>query len=159
VSRRVIHLEQGLRLLRALLLAATPLTALAFYWTWPPPPNLSTSVSIHSGTSISGDGERRIHELGWYAPMWERNLKQPPVPRNVETSPQPQQPPSPLPALVATLVEPKGSYAHFSAGGRLELKGVNETVAGYRIVSIEPGRVQLEQDQRLVWLELPKPPR
>jgi hypothetical protein len=100
----------------------------------------------------------KVHDLAWYAPLWQRDLKQPPIPRAVEEQPAAREPdPGPLPALVATLIEPNARFAHLrDQSGKAQLKGLGDAIDRFRIKAIEPGRVQLQDGDRLVWVQIPK---
>jgi hypothetical protein len=96
------------------------------------------------------------HALAWYAPLWERDLRQPPIPPVADPRKEPPVESIPLPILLATLVEPQGRYAHFQGrSGKPEMKGLHETIDRFRIQAIEPGRVQLQDQDALVWVAIP----
>ena len=102
--------------------------------------------------------EATAHDLEWYAPLWQRDLKQPPVPTE-EASPTDRstEPNAPVPALLATFVDASESYAHLRDNtGRVQLKAVADTIDRYRVDSIQPGRVRLSDGTRTVWVQLPK---
>ncbi|MCC7291865.1 MAG: hypothetical protein IT449_07380 [Phycisphaerales bacterium] len=97
------------------------------------------------------------HDLAWYAPLWERDLKQPPVPVVEEAKPAPARARS-APSVLATFVHSDASYAHLiGQAGKAELLVVDDSLDGYRLVAIEPGRVQLERGHERFWIEMPKP--
>lgn len=143
----------ALSVLQMGLLAAIPVLPVWFWWTWPQPPSASALIVEIVATASPLPA---THELAWYAPLWERDLKQPPIP---PVAPPPVAPSAPiqLPILLATLVESQGRYAHFQGrSGLAEMKGLNETIDRFKVRAIEPGRVQLEGDSGLVWVQIPK---
>lgn len=143
----------GLDAVQIALLAAIPVLSVWFWWTWPKPPSPSSQVVEES---IPLATPPTTHELAWYAPLWERDLKQPPIPPAAPPQAAPSAPIQ-LPVLLATLVEPQGRYAHFQGrSGAAEMKGLNETIDRFKVRAIEPGRVQLESDAGLVWVQIPK---
>lgn len=152
-DRQLRLLEVTLKCGRALLVLALPATALALVWTAPAAPDLTAP---ETQTSVEEAEEDQAHALAWYAPLWERELKQPPIPPVVSAEPEDTPVPSgPVPRLLATLVEPAGSYAHLiGRKGAVELKAVGDLVDGFRVTAIEPGRVQLDDGKRTIWIEV-----
>ncbi len=156
VSRLAIDwVRGGLKALRALLIAAI---LLSIPWIWsamPQPAILATPAPDPPPEPFPG---RMREALAWYAPLWERDLKQLPVPSAGEQpDPAPDSSDS-LPTLLATFVEPGGCYAHFiRKNGRVEFKGLNETIGAFQVMAIEPGRVELRDGDRSVWVEIPRP--
>lgn len=153
VSHRWRFAVVGLDGLRVLLLGAIPATLAWFWLTWPQSPTPAMDVP----TPIVSETVAEVaHDLAWYAPLWERDLKQPPIPPVVQRPTTPSTPVQ-LPVLLATLVEPHGRYAHFQGRtGAAEMKGLDETIDRFKVRAIEPGRVQLEGDSGLVWVQIPK---
>lgn len=98
--------------------------------------------------------------LDWYACIWQRDLRQPPIPPVADQQDQaPTQPAPPLPRLLGTFVEPGGRWACFlTSEGRTRTCKIDEVVSAYRITAIEPGRVQLARAGDTQWVELPRRP-
>ncbi|MEK6677213.1 MAG: hypothetical protein AABZ47_16365 [Planctomycetota bacterium] len=145
----------GFKMLRAALILAIPIGAVLLHR------NRSQLPAVaYDPTPIPGEQRtlnRCPRSLEFYAPLWERDLKQPPIP-TTPTSPPAKPPQESIPALLATFVAPDGRYAHFSdANGRVEFKTVEDQIGGFRVAVIEPGRVRLTNDLQDVWLEVPKP--
>jgi hypothetical protein len=155
VNRTMLQVGvSGLRLLRVALLIAFPVSVAWLWATWPKPPVL---VSEAAATPVAEAAMPAAHALAWYAPLWERDLKQSPIPPVLEPQKATPVESVPLPILLATLVEPHGRYAHFqSRSGKPEMKGLHETIDRFRIQAIEPGRVQLQDHDALVWVAIPK---
>ncbi len=149
---RIKTLIRGLRLLRGLLVGGITFLVLGFWASFPTPPTFpETSSPGHDRLELKSPPPA----LAWYAPIWERDLKQPLVPPPPDQAPPPET--TDAPVLLATLVDAQGRFAHFAGpGGRPELRGLDEGIGGFVVRSIEPGRVQLAQGDRLVWVELPK---
>lgn len=154
-DRQLKLLEAALKFARALLVLALPTTAAALIWTAPTAPDLDNP---EVQTSVQEAEENQEHTLSWYAPLWQRDLKQPPIQPATSTEPEGASAPSgPVPKLLATLVEPAGSYAHLiGRQGAVELKAVGDLIDGFRIAAIEPGRVQLDDGKRTIWIEVPR---
>ena len=154
VSTRVIRrLVVILKMLRVFLIAAIPLTAVSFLLHRPPPPNLTVEIEapkVESASSVAVS-----HDLAWYAPLWERDLKQPAISKQ-GPAPAPTVE-GPVPTLLATLVEPDGRFAHLvGRSGNPQMKTIDESIDQFRVRAIEPGRVQLQTGERQVWVEIPK---
>ena len=154
-DRQLRLLEVTLKCVRVLLVLALPTTAAALAWTTPTAPDLA-APEVQS--SVEEVEENREHALAWYAPLWERDLKQPPIPPAAPTEPEAAPASSgPVPRLLATLVEPAGSCAHLiGRQGAVELKAVGDLIDGFRVTAIEPGRVQLDDGKRTIWIEVPR---
>lgn len=111
---------------------------------------------ISAGSTFSPP--KTDHELAWYAPLWKRDLKQPPIPRKVVESTKEAVPSGPLPTLLATFVEPSARYAHLIGhDGKAEMKKINDSIDRFVVLAIEPGRVQLQSGDGVVWVEMPEP--
>lgn len=96
-------------------------------------------------------------DLTWYAPLWERDLKQSPIPPADDVKPAPT-PTRSAPSVLATFVQREQSYAHLvGQAGKAEMLTVDDALDGYRLVAIEPGRVQLEGGGQRFWIEMPQP--
>lgn len=97
------------------------------------------------------------HDLAWYAPLWQRDLRQPPIPPVQDGAPKPA-PSRPMPSVLATFVDHDRPLAHLiGQAGKPELLSLNDTLDGFTLVAIEPGRVQLESGSERRWVEMPKP--
>ncbi len=147
----------GLDATFSLLLLAIP-TAGVFLWvTWPIPAALDRAVADVPNPVAPPEVQT---ELAWYAPLWERDLAQPMVDPPFQQPAQQPQPTSPLPHLVATLVDAEFRYAHLAdRQGAVRLLEQDETIDGYRVTAIETDRVQLQRGDALVWVEVPKEKR
>ena len=145
-----------LRFLRGALVLALPASIGLLWITIPQAPDLS----FEKGEQQMTDPPKHpgAHDLAWYAPLWERDLKQPPIPPAVTEPPVERQEDSgPVPTLLATLVEPDARYAHLrDPAGRVRLKQIDEAIGRFRVAAIEPGRVKLDDGRREVWIEVPK---
>ncbi|MEK6674124.1 MAG: hypothetical protein AABZ47_00550 [Planctomycetota bacterium] len=145
----------GLKMLRAALILAIPVCVVMLHRDR----SLLPAVA-YDPTPVLGEQRtlnRCPRSLEFYAPLWERDLKQPPIPAS-SISPPPIPPKESLPSLLATFVAPDGRYAHFSDGnGRVAFKTVEDEVSGFRVATIEPGRVRLINGTLDLWLEVPKP--
>ncbi|MCP4589437.1 MAG: hypothetical protein GY842_01705 [bacterium] len=99
--------------------------------------------------------------LDGYASIWERDLRQPPIPPAPQSQKKPKakaKPPPPLPALLGTFVEPETSWAHFrTRSGRERILRPGAVIDRYTVVSIEPGRVRLQSGEDYHWVDVPKP--
>lgn len=146
----------ALKITRTVLVLAVPVSVSLLWASAPSPPVLLDNEV--DATPVDTSQETEIHDLSWYAPLWQRDLKQPPIPAVVaELRAKPRPKPGPMPTLVATLVEPQARYAHFvDRSGKVELKGIDEFINEFRVRAIEPGRVQLQEGERVVWIEIPK---
>lgn len=148
---------RALRVLRAVLVAAIPVVALLLLRSTPEPiQRAGGATSMQTEPAVVE--ERR--GLDWYAPLWQRDLRQPPIP---PAQPAPQRPAEgrePLPKLVTTFVERESRYAHFlDPQGKLRFCGLDERVGSFRVAAIEPGRARLVDGDFAVWIEMPKPER
>ena len=146
-----------LLVLRALLALALPATALAMVATYPRPPVTDARAADQTGEPAGEEEPNRA--LSWYSPLWERDLKQPPIPPVIQQAkPQAPQPTGPAPVLIATFVEDGRQYTQLaSPNGTTHMLEVGEEIDGLRVSRIEPGRVQLEDGSRRFWIELPQP--
>jgi hypothetical protein len=152
--RQVQSMARALQGVLLLLLLAIPLTGLHFWRAQPPAPDLN---SERAPDAAQTNATKTTRPLTWYAPLWERDLKQPPIPPQVALSAPETKPTRPTPTLIATFVERGIAFAHLRrADGKVELKGVSETIDGFLVAAIEPGRVLLENGESTIWVELPK---
>ncbi len=121
-------------------------------------PPLSVDASLPSKATVNTPTPSpQKRELAWYAPLWERDLKQPPVPPAEDVKPAPT-PTRSAPSVLATFVQNEQSYAHLvGQAGKAEMLTVDDALDGYRLVAIEPGRVQLERGGQRFWVEMPRP--
>lgn len=97
--------------------------------------------------------------LEWYSVTWQRDLRQPPIPPNVETTEADRQalPPS-LPRLLGTFIEADQCWAHFvRPDGRTRVCRVEATIGEFRVVAVETGRAQLAYGEERYWVEVPRP--
>jgi len=103
--------------------------------------------------------EYPLKPVDWYAPIWQRDLRQPPIPPKLDKKANtPQAPPPSLPRLLGTFVEPDTCWAHFlTSDGRMRVCKVNETIGTFRVVAVEPGRAQLALGADLHWVDVPRP--
>lgn len=143
-----------LRALRVLLVAAIPVTALLMLRTSPPPAPAAGALVVPEGPPLA----EATRGLDWYAPLWERDLRQPPIPPTPAAPQRPAAPRESLPKLVTTFVETDHRYAHFlDAQGKMRFCAVDERIGAYRVAAIESGRARLIDGAYDVWVEMPKP--
>ena len=118
---------------------------------------LSSAITNPTDT----DSYRELKPLSSYSPLWNRNLRQSPLPPTIAetTTKQNQlQLQQLLPVLMGTFVEGTGGWAHLaSPRNRLIVAKQNDVVDGYELVSIEPGKVQLQYGTDSFWLEIKQP--
>jgi hypothetical protein len=97
--------------------------------------------------------------LSEYSPIWQRDLRQSPLPPEARTAKDtaPPKPPVPLPRLLGTFSEQADAWAHLVGHkGRSRILRTGDRITGYTLVTIEPGRVQLQNGSREYWVEVPK---
>ncbi len=154
VTRRFIHsINTLLKILRVGFVVMIPLISYQMWSSSPPPPQRTTPSITQMAAEYTSP---KKHELAWYAPLWQRDLKQPPIP-SVAKQLIKREESGPTPTLIATLVEPKGRFAHLRGKtGRLQLKGIDEYVDDFQVRAIEPGRVQLQNGHGVFWVTIPK---
>lgn len=114
---------------------------------------------LEAPTPVAGPTTEHATErpLSWYAPLWERNLRQPLFEPTAATESAPAPPPE-LPLLVGTIVEPGRSFAHLrTRDGRTVVKPVRAIVESYEVMAIESGRVQLRHGNNDYWVCVPRP--
>lgn len=97
-----------------------------------------------------------LHDLAWYAPLWQRDLRQPlyddPTP---VTEPAP---PAPLPELLGTFAEADQTFGHFkTAEGKTFIRSAPGMVGEYKVLIVEAGRARLKNGESTYWVETPKP--
>lgn len=151
VLRRMSHM---LRAVEAMLVACIPVSLVAIAL-WPPEaPTLDLELPA---PTTSQQPAPVVRELAWYAPLWERDLAQPPIPPSAPP-PTPPPPEGPKPALIATFVEANRGYAHLiGLDGQPRLLGLNDSIDGFLLAHVEPGRARLTRGDQEVWVEMPKP--
>ncbi len=102
-----------------------------------------------------------LKPLKWYEPLWNRDLRQPPIPP--VTTPKPAATPKPipmprLPRLMGTFVEGDTAWAHLlSAEVGVRVLQLHQLIDDFKISAIEPGRVQLTWREQTRWLEIERP--
>lgn len=145
--RRILTITQG-----ALALAAVSLLLAAVLTTEPQMKVADTVAEEAADESASYTS----HPLSWYAPLWQRDFRQSPVPSDVTERPE-ATPPSELPRLLGTFVEPDRQFAHFrTESGKTCVRTINGTVDAYRVVAIQTGRAQLRHGAESYWIEAPR---
>ena len=146
----VLRLGQWGLLAAACVLCARAATRPAITAADPPRPPTSKPTAI---------AEESSKPLEWYAVIWQRDLRQPPVPPKTDAEQQtPEPPPVPLPKLLGTFVEQDDRWAHFvTDDGKTRICKLNDAIAAFRVLAIEPGRAQLANGADRHWVEVPKP--
>jgi len=155
VSRtRVDVICLGLKAARGLLLGAIPTSVVLVWLYMPQAPTLKAAV-IESSPVLPS--EPASESLAGYAPLWQRDLKQPPIPRSNDEQPIRRPPSAPLPRLVATFMETGRGYAHLiDNSGHGRFAGVGDMVDEFQVMAIEQSRVQLQSGDRIEWISLLK---
>lgn len=154
--RRNDFTSRMLGFVRIALIVSIPVYGLTAWRTWPTAPNV-TMPSSKPKSVANSDTHAQAKPLDWYAPLWQRDMNQSPVPKAV-----PSPAPSPAvtaaaPILLATFVDGDHRYAHLrGASGHVHFTEVEESVDRFRVMAIEPGRVQLKKGQAELWIELPR---
>ncbi len=99
---------------------------------------------------------RRLKPLSWYAPLWQRDLRQSlqaQAPLVAQADPAIE-----LPKLLGTFLEQERVYAQLeTADGRAKLYASGDTVGPFTLTVVESTRVCLRQGTDEYWLELPQP--
>ena len=100
------------------------------------------------------------HPLAWYAPIWQRDLRQSPVdPAPKATPPKPKRKPKPEPVrvtLLGTIVERDQRYGVFrNEQGHIVVKRLQEEIDQFTIVRIDRGRAELVRGLRIVRITVP----
>ena len=104
---------------------------------------------------LTASSTNTLKPLSWYAPLWQRDFRQEPLPSTEHVDQE--APPPELPRLLGTFVEREKIYAQFlTRAGSLRLYGHGQVVDAYEIVAIEAKRVCLRANDTDYWLELPK---
>jgi hypothetical protein len=103
--------------------------------------------------------ENMIYGLSFYQPLWQRDLRQPPIPPSppapLEAPPPP--PPLELPRLVGTFVEAGAAYGHFEMrDGRTRIQSLDSKLEGYDVAAIQDGKAKLTHGSNEYWLEVPR---
>ena len=113
------------------------------------------------GKPVAGAEEvtdhRRLQPLSWYAPLWQRDLRQ-----SLLSQPQApvaeSDPAIELPTLLGTFLEQDRVYAQLlTADGRAKLYASGDAVGPFTLTVVESTRVCLRQGTDEYWLELPQP--
>jgi len=119
-----------------------------------PPPTIGPTPP---SSASSKTPTRDVHPLIWYAPVWKRDLRQPPVDPVVEQTPSTSPPAPPqLPTLLATFVEGDRAWAQLqTAGGAPRVFRLHETCERFELAAVEPRRAALRCGNETYWLELP----
>ena len=98
-----------------------------------------------------------LQPLAWYAPFWQRDFRQPPIPASAELQ-QTAPPPRELPQLLGTFVESGQRYGHFhTAAGKTRVHPVGGVIDSCEIVAIESGRALLKRGSESYWIDVPRP--
>ena len=155
VSRTKVDLVcLGLKVVRGLLMSAIPIPIVLVWLYIPQAPTLEAAPTQASPVPPS---EPESESLADYAPLWQRDLKQPPVPRPKGEQPAGPPPSAPLPRLVATFIETGRGYAHLIDNfGHGRFTAVGDKVDEFQVMAIEQSRVQLQSGDRIEWISLPK---
>lgn len=147
---------RALLVARFLLLAAIAATIVLIFAMRGEPIDSELQQDSREPVSNQPVEKTELPPLAWFAPIWQRDLHQDLFPQKPQPVPVQAKPASPPPVLLATMVEPHHRLAHFAGrDGRLQLLGIDDVVADYRIVAIEPGRVQLISGAASLWVEVP----
>jgi hypothetical protein len=129
--------------------------------TRPAPQALATAGTLSLTLGAEPEGNRHVlPPSSEYAALWQRDLQQRPIPPppEPEKPPEPPKPPPPLPKLLGTFFEGNDAWAHLvTATGGTRLVRTGDVINTYRLVAIEPGRVQLQGSRSVQWVEVPKP--
>lgn len=114
------------------------------------------SIRVDAGAPVPTGPQ--LLDLEAYRPLWQRDLRQPPIPPEPKPAELPQRPPPPeLPRLVGTFIDAETAYGNFETrDGRLRVRSVEDEVAGYRVVAIEQRRAKLVLGAKEYWIELPR---
>ena len=99
--------------------------------------------------------------LSWYAPVWTRDLRQPPFePRPIKEVVKPKKPAPPAPPsvrLLGTVVEANKRFGLFvDSKNKLLVCRPNDTIDGYMVMAIERGKAEIKNQQRSAWLKMPE---
>lgn len=144
----------GLKLARGLLVASLPISIVLVWLHVPQAPTLEAAPVEASLVLPSEPASRSLAD---YAPLWQRDLKQPPIPRPIEEKSDPTPPSAPLPRLVATFIETGRGYAHLiDNSGHTRFAAVGDVIDEFRMMAVEESRVQLQSGDRIEWILLPK---
>ena len=119
----------------------------------PPAPTGPEQVAATRPTT-----EVNEHPLAWYAPLWQRDLRQPPVPPAAR-KPTRRRTPKPEPlrlTLLGTVIELDARYAVFRNGqGRMVVKRIRERIDEFTIARIDRGLAELTRGPRTVIVKVP----
>ena len=100
------------------------------------------------------------HPLAWYAPIWQRDLRQPPVDPAPKAAPPKRKPkPKPEPVrvtLLGTIVERDQRYGVFrNEQGHIVVKRLRDEIDRFTIARIDRGRAELVRGSRIVRITVP----
>ena len=145
----------GLKILRGILVVGLVTASIMLLKTRPKPVK-PTPHTVDQASTRSG--KVAAYELSWYAPLWQRDLKQPPIAeKQAEKPSNVAKPAGPVPTLLATFVDSQVRYAHFRDDrGRVHMKAIDESIDHYRVHAIEPGRVKLQNGDGAIWVDIPE---
>ncbi len=152
---RTKWVQRGLTAAQYVLLLAVGLAA----WRLVAPPAVPSAVHTAKPavTTRTADASE-AHPLSWYAPIWERDLRRPPVDPVADTKRKAKKPkPKPLRlALLGTVIEPADRYAVFrKEDGHIVVKRVRDDVDRFTIAGIDRGRAELVRGERRVNITVP----
>lgn len=134
-------------------------TAWAAYRLLVPPPVAVTAPLFPPVASTQPAPAIEDRSLSWYAPIWQRDLRRPPVDPVVERAAPKRQPRKPEPlrlSLLGTVVEPDARYAVFRDGqGHIVVKRCRDEIDKFTIARIDRGRAELTRGDRTVVVKVP----
>lgn len=147
-------IHRGLRMLQGLLMLATAGVIVVAVTAERPEIVQAEDRSDHAA-------EPQVHDalkpLAWFAPLWQRDWRQSPIPPSVEPPEERPTPPPELPHLLGTFLEAGQSFAHFRRhDGRTQLCSLNALIDDYEVTAIETNRVHLRRNDETYWVEVPK---
>lgn len=121
--------------------------------------DLPTVASIHADSEAPVLTGPQLLELSNYRPLWERDLRQPPIPPEPKPAVAPTRPPpQELPRLVGTFIDAETAYGHFETrDGRLRVRSLEDDLEGYQVAAVEQGRAKLTLGAKEYWIEVPRP--
>ena len=121
------------------------------------PDNAPSGDSTYSSETL--ESADRLPSLATFAPLWQRDLRQPPIP---PATPEPTPPSTPapprLPKLLGTFLDDEGRWAQLAGPrDRPRMARVNEKIGKFTVASIEPGRLELRYRSQSYWIEIERP--
>ena len=101
-----------------------------------------------------------VRSLTWYAPIWQRDLRQPPVdPAPKAAPPKRKQKPRPEPVrvtLLGTIVERDQRFGVFrDEQGHIVVKRLQDQIDQFTIARIDRGHAELVRGSRIVRITVP----